>query len=309
MYKLLVLSFLIIISHTVLGQFPYSIDIVNEPYIPLDLSASVHMTDFDEETYWDDPEFTAQIGFSFPISDLSIQSLAQNDLGSSWVDLSNAWETVMFELTDVDFIDRGIVGEPSLIHWLTIGEEGNQVFTLEYKDVGFYEESDFQTMPSFMNFQMKFYEATGEIVFHFGSSNIAEPEPGYFSWSNTLQFNFTEYPIDLTYEFDYGVNMAGVGEWWSCPTGDCLDDYYDLYGLYFDADDMGIDQVSVPTDGTIWNFTPSSTSIIESSNVTTSNRNLEKVVDALGREVNHTTNQILFYIYDDGSAEKKFIVE
>ena len=40
-----------------------------------------------------------------------------------------------------------------------------------------------------------------------------------------------------------------------------------------------------------------------------SNRNLEKVVDVLGREVNHTTNQILFHIYDDGSVEKKFIVE
>ena len=43
--------------------------------------------------------------------------------------------------------------------------------------------------------------------------------------------------------------------------------------------------------------------------LTPSPRKLEKVVDALGREVNHTTNQILFYIYDDGSVEKKFIVE
>ena len=41
----------------------------------------------------------------------------------------------------------------------------------------------------------------------------------------------------------------------------------------------------------------------------TSNRNLEKVVDVLGREVNQTKNQILFHIYDDGSVEKKFIVE
>ena len=38
-------------------------------------------------------------------------------------------------------------------------------------------------------------------------------------------------------------------------------------------------------------------------------KKLEKVVDALGREVNHTTNQILFHIYDDGSVEKKFVVE
>ena len=40
-----------------------------------------------------------------------------------------------------------------------------------------------------------------------------------------------------------------------------------------------------------------------------SNRNLDKIIDGLGREVNHTPNQILFYLYDDGSVEKKLIVE
>jgi hypothetical protein len=40
-----------------------------------------------------------------------------------------------------------------------------------------------------------------------------------------------------------------------------------------------------------------------------SNRKLDKVIDVLGRVVNHTTNQILFHIYDDGSVEKKFVVE
>jgi len=42
---------------------------------------------------------------------------------------------------------------------------------------------------------------------------------------------------------------------------------------------------------------------------TPSNRKLDRVIDVLGREVNHTTNQILFHIYDDGSVEKKFVVE
>jgi len=42
---------------------------------------------------------------------------------------------------------------------------------------------------------------------------------------------------------------------------------------------------------------------------TPSKRKLEKVVDALGREVHHTTNQILFHIYDNSSVEKTFIVE
>ena len=52
-----------------------------------------------------------------------------------------------------------------------------------------------------------------------------------------------------------------------------------------------------------------SSNSITSSSIFNYERNLEKVVDAFGREVNHTTNQILFYIYDDGSVEKKFMVE
>ena len=38
-------------------------------------------------------------------------------------------------------------------------------------------------------------------------------------------------------------------------------------------------------------------------------KKLTKIVDALGREIHHTTNQILFHIYDDGSVEKKFIIQ
>jgi len=38
-------------------------------------------------------------------------------------------------------------------------------------------------------------------------------------------------------------------------------------------------------------------------------KNRIRTLDNLGREVNQTTNKILFHIYDDGSVEKKFIVE
>jgi len=40
-----------------------------------------------------------------------------------------------------------------------------------------------------------------------------------------------------------------------------------------------------------------------------SNRELEKVVDVLGREVNEKRNTPLFYIYNDGTVEKKIIIE
>lgn len=48
---------------------------------------------------------------------------------------------------------------------------------------------------------------------------------------------------------------------------------------------------------------------VEPNPSTESTKKVIKTVDALGREVNRTTNQILFYIYDDCSVEKKFIVE
>ena len=54
--------------------------------------------------------------------------------------------------------------------------------------------------------------------------------------------------------------------------------------------------------------TPGNVNVI-SDNPIPPTRKLHKVIDALGREINHTTNQILFHIYDDGSVEKKFIVE
>jgi hypothetical protein len=38
-------------------------------------------------------------------------------------------------------------------------------------------------------------------------------------------------------------------------------------------------------------------------------KTLVKIIDQLGREVNEVIGQVVFYIYDDGTAEKVFIVE
>ena len=43
--------------------------------------------------------------------------------------------------------------------------------------------------------------------------------------------------------------------------------------------------------------------------ISNANRKLQKIVDVLGREVNPTENTQLFYIYNDGSVEKKIIIE
>ena len=48
------------------------------------------------------------------------------------------------------------------------------------------------------------------------------------------------------------------------------------------------------------------TSIDEASNI--SSRKLIKIVDLLGREIIETKNGPLFYIYDDGTVEKRIIL-
>ena len=54
------------------------------------------------------------------------------------------------------------------------------------------------------------------------------------------------------------------------------------------------------------NFNPLS---ISTSTLTDDKKTIKEVVDAIGREVNVKLNTILFYIYDDGTIEKKTIIK
>ena len=47
---------------------------------------------------------------------------------------------------------------------------------------------------------------------------------------------------------------------------------------------------------------------ITSLNIFNFNKKLEKVVDVLGKEVNRTTNRMLFNIYDDGSVRRSLLL-
>ena len=73
----------------------------------------------------------------------------------------------------------------------------------------------------------------------------------------------------------------------------------------------GLIQMEIITDGLFvdtvsWIATANEAMLI---NENIYSKKLVKITDGLGREVNRTTHQLLFHIYDDGSVEKKFIVE
>ena len=54
-----------------------------------------------------------------------------------------------------------------------------------------------------------------------------------------------------------------------------------------------------------FNISVTSTDINEINN----NRNLVKIIDVLGRELNGSRNQLLFYIFNDGTVEKRIIIK
>lgn len=87
-----------------------------------------------------------------------------------------------------------------------------------------------------------------------------------------------------TYPYNIGTIMNITGSSASGSTGY----YYFYYNI----------EVEVPCVNTTTNITG-----------TSFNKNLVKIVDILGREADPSKNIILFYIYDDGSVDKRVIVE
>jgi hypothetical protein len=91
-----------------------------------------------------------------------------------------------------------------------------------------------------------------------------------------------------------------------------------MYALNNNLFCVEVDNIGIATN--YWSF-DSFTSITTNCNYTDPcatisaiqenaiSKELIKITDALGRDVNHKTNQILFHIYNDGSVEKKFVVE
>ncbi|MFO7722880.1 MAG: T9SS type A sorting domain-containing protein [Bacteroidales bacterium] len=136
-----------------------------------DLSGTT--TSLNQSLVWDDPEYTVSLPFSFPYQGKPVSTLY---VGDGYVALNAGWDTIMAVYFS-DLIDRGSMGTASLspISYKVETSGATQIFKLEWKNFGFYDEMDnFSTLNWYGNAQLWLYD-NGIWEVHLGPNSILQP--------------------------------------------------------------------------------------------------------------------------------------
>lgn len=245
---------MLMLATTASAQLPYDLTVLEQPYQPLTEATALELDLFDVNNGkfvgWDDPNFTVQLGFDFSFSGYTIDAMDQVDLGAlmagTYIDDKTGLPLLQaFIPTGYDLTDRGIIGlDPSIIRWNTSGDPGDRVFTIEWANAGFYEEIADTTSTSYVNIQVRLFEADGVIEFHYGPSLIddsTELDPTIAALIlayDPLTYNALLYALDGDPADPMIVPYTNV------------DDFY--YGAYL---------LSHPADGTVYRWGPTETTL------------------------------------------------
>jgi uncharacterized protein (TIGR02145 family) len=103
------------------------------------------------------------------------------------------------------------------------------------------------------------------------------------------------------------INMSQRGYWWSSSMFDQHSFRYNF--LSYDSGSLNYDDAMWDNNAFISirclknNFSSSLNELIPST------KKLNKIVDIMGNETNEKPNELLFYIYNDGTVEKKIILD
>jgi len=166
-----ILVFLFFVASNANAQtFPYGFTVLNDPYY--DLSEPISISNAE---VWDDPFYITSTGFQFPLFETITNTLGIISPGSQVVNLNEAAPDTV-ELLAPYFSDIMTANDSdavSPISYQLEGPPGNQIFKLEWKNVGFYGE--FQASNTFFNttnFQLWLYQNSGVIEFRYGPNTI-----------------------------------------------------------------------------------------------------------------------------------------
>jgi hypothetical protein len=229
-------------------NLPYDLTVLSQPYASLVEATVLSPFQYDGDEGWDDPTFSAPLGFTFDMAGTPIAELTQYGVGCLMMGLTfdpKSGSPLLHGVipTNYDLSDRAINGgEPSIIQWSTTGAPGSQIFTIEWANAGLYDEvfgPDTVTF-SYVNLQVRLFETDNSIEYHYGPSDIAEAITAGEPQVSGLLLNVDTY--------SYFGNIVALGGNPSQPNMtmlSSLDDWY--YGPVLD---------SYPTDGTVYRFGP-----------------------------------------------------
>ena len=127
---------------------------------------------------WDEQEYVIPIGFPFTIGGLTYTNLTIYANGQLNFKTPTTTLKGVFGF-DADLMDRGGLATLSPISYLTTGTAGNRITKVEWKNAGFYDYVN--SMPSnaypfpndFINFQVWIYEGSNKIEVRIGSLSIS----------------------------------------------------------------------------------------------------------------------------------------
>ena len=225
-----------------------------EPYEQLTNATAVDFGPTDDWADFDELlELELEFGFSVPI--LGFPSIGMFNFLSPELLISSFDEEADDPIlpflvpTTTQLQNRGVIdgNDPSEIYYQTTGAPGSQIFKLEYRDVGFANESfsEPSTQNMFTNMQVWIYEETGCIEYRYGETSITDP--------------------DLIYD---GDNGSGAGL--SRALSSQLDGDTVLYAIFTTGDaqnpgvfegentdeEIGLDSDGFPGNGVVYTFCP-----------------------------------------------------
>jgi len=162
------------------------------------------------------------------------------------------------------------------------------------------------------------------LVLHGTNDNVVNYNGGYFpNYGPYMSANdivselvvYNSCVLDTSYsllDLNNDNNLTDVTKYQNFNSGTKVWFYSVNNGTHtwFDKAPFGVDDFWASEE--IWSFFSqlgSSTTNLNNENYKANNRSLIKIVDVFGREIEEKLNISLFYIYDDGTVEKKIIIE
>lgn len=133
--------------------------------------------------FWDDPDFSIPIGFSFRMfADTTDTLYMSSAFGFGGLLTTKPVSSTTLNATGIiahgsDLQDRDttLSGSKSPIAYALSGTSPNRIFKLEWKNAGFYNAIDNGAFSDSVNFQLWLYEGSDVIEIHFGNGNYVSP--------------------------------------------------------------------------------------------------------------------------------------